>query len=403
MEMKRLKRHICAFLAAFWVLMAPLSVSATSGSSVQEKKSELSDAQNKKDDLESRLSELKDLKKELERSRNSLNNYVTELDAGLNEIQTRISELDQLVAEKKQQLERIEEDLAKAVKEEARQYSQMKKRIRFMYEKSSVTYMQLLVGSSSISDLLNKATYIEQLSAYDRDMLVEYQKTKKRIEELQEDLGEEQEALEAVRKEATANEDAMETLIEDKQEELEAYESDIANKEAAIKEYEDQIAAQDATIFALEKAVRDAERAQTASGNSIKYGGGKFAWPAPNYTRISDDYGWRIHPTLGVKKFHNGVDMAAPTGSPILAAADGQVVAASYSSSMGNYVMINHGSGLFTIYMHASSLGVSTGASVKKGAQIATVGSTGRSTGPHLHFGVRMNGEYVSPWAYLNG
>jgi len=165
MEMKRLKRHICAFLAAFWVLMAPLSVSATSGSSVQEKKSELSDAQNKKDDLESRLSELKDLKKELERSRNSLNNYVTELDAGLNEIQTRISELDQLVAEKKQQLERIEEDLAKAVKEEARQYSQMKKRIRFMYEKSSVTYMQLLVGSSSISDLLNKATYIEQLSA----------------------------------------------------------------------------------------------------------------------------------------------------------------------------------------------------------------------------------------------
>ena len=109
----------------------------------------------------------------------------------------------------------------------------------------------------------------------------------------------------------------------------------------------------------------------------------------------------RVHPTLNVEKFHNGVDMAAPSGSPILAAYDGQVVAADYNASMGNYIMIDHGDGLYTIYMHCSALYVSTGANVTKGANIAAVGSTGRSTGPHLHFSVRLNGNYVSPWNYL--
>ena len=102
-----------------------------------------------------------------------------------------------------------------------------------------------------------------------------------------------------------------------------------------------------------------------------------------------------------MNKFHNGVDFAANSGTPIMAAYDGTVVGAAYNSSMGNYVMIDHGDGLFTIYMHASELYVSSGQSVSKGETIAAVGSTGRSTGPHLHFSVRLNGEYVNPWNYL--
>jgi murein DD-endopeptidase MepM/ murein hydrolase activator NlpD len=127
-----------------------------------------------------------------------------------------------------------------------------------------------------------------------------------------------------------------------------------------------------------------------------------FTWPCPSYTRISDDYGMRLHPTLGINKMHNGIDLAAPAGSPILAAYNGTVVAASYEASMGNYVMINHGDGLYTVYMHCSKLYVSQGQSVTKGQTIAAVGTTGRSTGNHLHFGVRLNGSYVSPWNYLS-
>ena len=120
------------------------------------------------------------------------------------------------------------------------------------------------------------------------------------------------------------------------------------------------------------------------------------------YTRISSPFGYRMHPTLGVMKFHNGVDLAAPAGSAILAAYDGTVISAAYNDSMGNYVMINHGDGVYTIYMHASALYVSTGQKVSKGDTIAAVGTTGRSTGNHLHFGVRVNGEYVDPMGYIS-
>ena len=143
------------------------------------------------------------------------------------------------------------------------------------------------------------------------------------------------------------------------------------------------------------------ERKKLAAEQGRRYDGGMFTWPAPSYTRISDEYGNRIHPILGTQQFHNGLDMAAPGGSAILAAYDGTVVAAAYSNSMGNYIMIDHGDSLYTIYMHASALYVSKGQEVSKGQKIAAVGSTGRSTGNHLHFSVRLNGNYVSPWNYL--
>nr|MBQ8252250.1 peptidoglycan DD-metalloendopeptidase family protein [Lachnospiraceae bacterium] len=283
----------------------------------------------------------------------------------------------------------------------------MKIRIQFMYEHGTMSFLEILLSCSSFSELLNKAEYIEQVSAYDREMLDYYEETKKNIEELEKELGDQKEILVSVRNDVKSQQDEMSGLIEEKQNQIEKYQKDIKNKEEAIKEYEAMIAEQDAVIRALEASVAaaKAKRAQLdVSGNGTgdsSYSGGTFCWPAPSYTRISDDYGYRNHPILGVKQFHNGVDMAAPSGSNILAAAGGSVVAATYNATMGNYVMIDHGGELYTIYMHASALYVSAGDTVSKGDLIAAVGSTGRSTGPHLHFGVRLNGSYVSPWNYL--
>lgn len=197
--------------------------------------------------------------------------------------------------------------------------------------------------------------------------------------------------------------ESLENLISQKQAEIAAYEEDIKNREQVLKEYEAEIAAQNSEIKELENAAKALQKQleETNNANKRKYDGGMFTWPAPSYTRISDEYGNRMHPILKVQQFHNGLDMAAPGGSPILAAYNGTVVAAAYSSSMGNYIMIDHGDNLFTIYMHASALYVSNGAEVTKGQKIAAVGSTGRSTGNHLHFSVRLNGSYVSPWNYL--
>lgn len=188
-----------------------------------------------------------------------------------------------------------------------------------------------------------------------------------------------------------------------KRQQIIKYESDIKTNDQAIKEYNDDIAAQDELIKNLEIAVAaDRKKMMEQNGKVLTYDGGTFKFPLASYTRISDDYGWRIHPTLKVEQFHNGVDFAAPTGTAIYAAYDGNVVAAAYSTTMGNYIMIDHGDGLYTIYMHASALYVKSGELVARGEKIAAVGSTGRSTGPHLHFSVRIDGEYTTPWNYLS-
>ena len=215
------------------------------------------------------------------------------------------------------------------------------------------------------------------------------------IETCKAELEEEEAVLKEAKTSVEQEEANLEVLISSKEKEITAYEADINTKEQAIKEYEEYIAEQDATIKSLEAALKKMK------DESLKYDGGVFAWPAPSYTRISSEYGWRIHPTLGVRKFHNGVDMAAPGGSPILAAYGGVVAAAAYSTTMGNYIYINHGNGLVTIYMHASALYVSAGQKVSKGDKIAAVGTTGRSTGNHLHFGVRLNGSYQEPMQYF--
>lgn len=133
------------------------------------------------------------------------------------------------------------------------------------------------------------------------------------------------------------------------------------------------------------------------------YDGEELAWPLEEYSRISSDYGYRWHPILGVWKKHDGVDIAAPMGTPIYAALPGRVTVSTYSKTAGNYVVLDHGNGLKTLYMHASELDVQVGQIVNKGDTIAKVGSTGRSTGPHLHFAVNLNGGYVNPWTYLGG
>ena len=280
------------------------------------------------------------------------------------------------------------------------QYAAMKQRIRFMYERGETYYLALLFEADSYPDMLNRAEYIEQISAYDRRKLDEYIANTEYVTLVKEALEEEEATLEAANEEVKTEQESVQVLLTEKNEQINQVTAEIGDKEAQIEEYKAIIAQETAEIAALEKAVA-ADKAALAESQRRVYNGGVFAWPCPKYTRISDNYGMRMHPTLGVEMMHNGVDMAAPYGTAIVAAYDGKVVAADYSSSMGNYVMIDHGSGLYTIYMHCSSLSVTRGQEVSKGQNIAAVGSTGRSTGNHLHFGVRLNGNYVSPWNYL--
>lgn len=369
--------------------------------SIAEKEDAIDEANKLKKQLQSGLTDVKNIISGLEKSKSNLAAYISELDTSLSLAQSKILELNTLITDKEAEIKKTTEELNEAIKTEESQYEAMKNRIRFIYEHGETMYLDLLMASQSFGDMINKADYIEELTAYDRRMLEMYQANREYVEVCKQQLEAEQILLEEAKKDVEAEEQALETLIAEKQKEVTAYENDINNREKLLAEYEAEIAAQNAEIKALEDAVA-AEKAALASATQRKYDGGMFAWPAPSYTRISDDYGYRMHPILNVRQFHNGVDMAAPGGSPILAAYDGTVTAAAYSSSMGNYIMIDHGDNLYTIYMHASKLYVSKGAEVVKGQKIAAVGTTGRSTGNHLHFSVRLNGSYVSPWNYLS-
>lgn len=401
--MKFFKRLLCVILCIGIIFTFPAeTVEATTNDSIREKEAEIAEAKKEVATLKSSLTDVEKLKKELEQSKNDLNAYVEQLDTQLNGIQNKIDEYNQLIADKEHEIEVTTEELNAAIAKQEEQYAAMKERIKFMYEKGDTLYMELIFSSSSLSDTINKADYIEALSAYDRNQLDEYVKTRELIALCKEELESEKEVLDEAKLAVEAEEAAVSSLISEKEAQIVSVSSDISSKEAAIKEYEDMIAQENAEIAALEKAVAEEKaRLAAANANARVYDGGMFSWPCPGYKRISDEYGNRMHPTLGIEKFHNGIDLAAASGTSILAAYDGDVVAADYSSSMGNYIMINHGDGLYTIYMHASALYVSKGQSVYKGQTIAAVGSTGRSTGPHLHFSVRLNGNYVSPWNYL--
>ena len=406
--MKKRKPIICVLLCLGIALCIPsqsraLSLNEITSDSIKEKESQISNAQTEKQSLQANLSDVKKIKKELEAVKNNLSAYVTQLDGEMERIQENIASLETQIEEKTTQIVQTEAQLNEAIEIENAQYESMKKRIKFMYEKGDDYYLELLFSADSVPDMLNKADYIEQLSAYDRKMLDQYVATTKYVELCKQQLETDKEVLEEAKVDVEKEKEAVEELIGEKEQQINSYAYDISNKEQAIKEYEADIAEQNQIIKDLEAAVAAERQAiYDAEHPKITYDGGVFAWPAPSYKRISDDYGERIHPILGTKQFHNGVDMAAPGGSPILAAYNGEVVAASYSSSMGNYIMIDHGNTLYTIYMHASALYVKKGDVVTRGQQIAAVGSTGRSTGNHLHFSVRLNGSYVSPWNYLS-
>lgn len=381
---------------------AATSYSSLTSDSIKQKEEQIKQAEQQKKSLQNSLTDVKAIKKKLEQEKSNLKNYVQELDAQLAEVQDNITRLTAEIQQKEEEIRVTQEELAEAKQIEEDQYDAMVERIRFMYEQGESSYIDIIFSGESLSSIMNAVEYMEQISAYDRKQLDQFILNRQYIELCEQQLEAEKEVLDETKVSVEQEQKALEELIAAKEQTIREYEYDISNREQAIKEYEADIQEQNEIVQALEAAIAEEKRKiLEQNGTVLMYDGGQFKFPVATYTRLSDDYGWRMHPILGVQKFHNGIDLASPSGTAIYAAYDGKVVAASYSSSMGNYVMIDHGGSLYTIYMHASKLYVSTGDVVVRGETIAAVGSTGRSTGPHLHFGVRLNGEYVSPWNYL--
>ena len=390
--------------AAGLLLLVGLSFPSygTNNAEVEKEKERTSVMEEEKAKVEAALDRLEGQKADTE-------SYVRQLDAEMSSISSQLEELSGQISDKEAEIAVTQEalDQAKAVEEE--QYQSMKLRIKYMYEKGDTSFIDLILESKSIAQMLNRAEYIAQISSYDRKMLDEYAATKENIAANEAKLETEHDELLTLQASTEAKHASVEELLAAKQAELSSYETQIASAQNQINAYEQDIAAQESKIQQMEAEIRrqeeEARKKAEDSGNSYtvkSLGDTSFIWPCPSSSRITSNFGGRESPTEGASSNHQGIDIGASTGSNILAAASGVVTIATYSSSAGNYVMISHGGGVSTVYMHCSSLLVSEGEQVSQGQVIAKVGSTGYSTGPHLHFGIRSGGSYVNPLNYVS-
>ncbi len=387
------------------VLLASLAVAPVYGATkkdVENAKGKISSLEEEKKKTEAAIRELESLKDDTEQ-------YVRSLDAQLDSLDTELLRLEGDISEKTKSIEETAVRLEEAGETEKRQYESMKLRIKYMYEKGDSSYLDLLLQSESMSELLNRAEYIQKISEYDRKMLDEYVAVKEGIARDKVQLETEKEELVTLQEQTQAKQASVEALVNEKTAELARVDIRIGEKTAEAEAYEKDIKAQEEQIRKIEAELKrqeeEARRKAEAAGktyNTVSLGNISFIWPCPASARITSAFGDRESPTAGASSNHKGIDIGAPTGSNIVAAASGTVTISTYSYSAGNYVMINHGGGVSTVYMHCSKLLVSVGDTVKQGDVIAKVGSTGYSTGPHLHFGIRQNGTYVNPSKYVS-
>lgn len=365
----------------------PSIFNGPSDASVLQAREDASEAEEALKKAEAILKDLKSAKYDLEM-------YVLELDKVLNQLQIEKTHLEINKEELEVSIEETRQQLADAKAAQESQYEQMKKRIQMVYESGNKSYLDVLLTASSMTDMLNKTEYVSCVSEYDYNILKKLKKAKEKVANIKMKLDKDLESNIKLQAEVKAQQEAMNQLEDEKKAQIEEYNVSIAGQEEEVKKYMNAKAEAEAIILS-------AEQAALTMAAATEYTGGVFTWPAPGNNQITSYFGGRESPVAGASSNHKGIDIACNTGDPIVAAASGTVIVATYNYAEGNYVCIDHGGGVVTLYMHNSSLLVSVGQSVSAGQTIAQAGSTGISTGPHCHFGVRVNGTYVDPLTYL--
>ncbi|MBQ8526698.1 MAG: peptidoglycan DD-metalloendopeptidase family protein [Clostridia bacterium] len=372
---------LVAFLAVSVLTIIPMNVGAKSA------ESQLKDAQKKQSELKDKINDTK-----TKITANSKEKQA--LDAEIAKVQSEIDKLNSQITTSNNKIAAKEQELTVAQQNSQKQYDNYFHRAKMMVEKGSVTYLEVLLNSKSFSDLLSRYSVVKQIVRYDSNRLDELKAIEQQIAAIKNELEAEKSNLVALKTNETEQMNSLAAKRAASQKIIDDLQSDKSSYEKALKEQEQ------AEANARAEIARLAAQSSSDVASLPKIGSGGMVRPASG--PVTSSYGTRIHPVTGKRKTHTGIDYGSPYGSNIVAAAAGKVIVAGYNSGgYGNYVVINHGNGVTTLYGHASSLLVSKGQTVSQGQVIAKVGSTGMSTGPHLHFEVLVNGSHTNPAAYL--
>ena len=410
---KRFVSLLAGIMAAVLILSLLAGIiPAVSAASSAELQQELSDLKAQRKQTQEEISKLSgqidENMTEIEKivaEKNAIDREITLLYQQIENINRQIQLYGQLIADKQDEL-----DQAKARYDELS--AKNKDRIRAMEENGKLSYWSVLFEANSFSDLLDRLQMIEEIAKADQRRLQELREAAQAVEAAQEALNAEKTELEATR----AQLDQTQKDLEKKRQEADAFLAELAARDDILNELlaleheaDEDLQAQIAkTEKEYNEQKRKEEQAQqqqqqkpSTKPNSTVTDGIKWTMPC-SYVRLSSPYGYRTHPIDGQWKFHSGVDLAGPEGTPIVATRDGTVTAAAYSSGNGNYVTINHGDGFSSSYLHMTHDVVSVGQKVKAGQIIGYMGNTGYSKGSHLHFTIYYNGNTVNPADYLD-
>ena len=433
------KKTISAVMVGAMLLAAsPIPLANTNivyADEMSDAEAKKADAQQKKKDAQTKLAKLESDKKDVMELIEDLDKEITSYEGTIRELQGKSNTLQAKASV-------AENELQMAYIAEASQYEAMKERIQFAYENGDADYIDALVSIKDYDNVINQSEYVSQVSGYDQKQLNDLLEIEKSISEYKATISDNLSEVASLKEEAEGEQGALQVIQDGKLATLKEYNLDIAATEYTIEQMNAIEAQQDAQIAAI-VAAASARRAaaeqtvtrtvtvevpvetpaSTASSTDAtpqkqetktvtkevtetvpaqtlpSYSGSGFIWPS--YTRtITSGYGPRTSPTAGASSYHRGIDIGASYGSGALAAADGVVSYTGWFSGGGNTVIIDHGNGLSTLYMHLSEFAVSQGSSVSAGQTVGYVGSTGISTGPHLHFAVMVGGSYVNPLGY---
>lgn len=385
---KMIMRIIVCILVLFLLASVALPLiiyGAYTQNDVDELEDKLGQLDGKKDEIEGDLATIDGKKQTQMEQKIQLENEIDTLRIEISDVNTQIENLLIQIAEKEEESVALQQDY------EA-QYALYRKRVKATYEEGNVSYLNVLLAADSFSDMLTRLDFVGMMIEKDNKTMDTLTAQKQAVEDKKlqiEQNKQEQEQLKASLQEKKSSLDGKAAQCDEILAQINADEDSLKAAYEEAEQYEKEVEAE------IKRVLKEIAKQNTV------YVGGDYIWPLPSsYTRISSHFGYRYHPILHYYKLHTGTDFGAPTGVSIYAANSGTVITSKKSTAYGNYVMINHGGGHVTLYAHMSKRLVSEGDVVSQGDTIGLVGSTGYSTNPHLHFEIRVNGDYKDPMTY---
>ena len=389
----------------------------------------ITDLKKEQDGINKELETKQEKINETENQSKGVQEEIDVLDKKANEVSLELSKVEDELVILQENIEINLKELAEAERILAEKQENFEARIKVMYMNGNVGYLELLLTSKDIKDFFSRKDMVQAIAEEDKELLKVMKEQKEIIEEKKIELAAQRASLSAVKTKIESSKKELEIATRQKEDLMSRLQQDIVAFEKEydklndfaqsvgdqiLKLQEEQRVREEARIRAEAKSKAEADRkvaeankaaasnnkpsaGSTSGSSSQSFVGGRMTWPVPASGRISSPFGYRIHPIFHTKKLHTGIDIPAAAGSNVIAATDGTVIYSGWFGGYGNAVMIDHGGGIVTLYGHNSSTVVSVGQRVARGQLIAKVGSTGNSTGPHSHFEVRQNGQFIDP------